>query len=206
MQKTAIIGGSGFRHYRKKGIVFLQRHGKGIPPHKINHRKNIVRIKKKGIKNIIGISSVGSLKEKIRPGAIVVPHDYINLKHIETYHDIKARHIVPGLDESLRKKLIEAAKKARIKTVKKAVYIRTMGPRFETQAEVRFISDYADIVGMTMPDEATLAKEQGLKYACLCSVDNYANGIGKKPLSFEMIRKMQMENIHKIKSILDALK
>lgn len=205
MQKIAIIGGSGFKQFKRKGIFFLQRHGKNTPPHKINHKKNILKIKKKKIKNIIGINSVGSLKKYIKPGSIVIPHDYINLKDIQTYYDIKVKHITPSLDDNLRKKIIDAAKKAKIKTINKAIYIQTIGPRLETKAEINFIKNFADIVGMTMANEATLAKELGLNYASICSVDNYAHGISKEKLSFKRIEKNQNKNREKIIRLLNEI-
>lgn len=205
MQKIAIIGGSGFKQFKRAGIFFLQRHGKNIPPHKINHKRNILFLKKKGVKNVIGINSVGSLKRNIGPGSIIIPQDYINLKDIQTYYDVKAKHITPGLDNKLRKKIINAAKKAKIKTINKGIYIQTIGPRLETKAEINFIKNFADIVGMTMANEATLAKELGLNYASICSVDNYANGIIKKSLTFLQIKKAQKKNQKKIKRLLKEM-
>ncbi|MFC1690644.1 MTAP family purine nucleoside phosphorylase [Nanoarchaeota archaeon] len=205
MPKIAIIGGSGFKDFKKKGVIFLKRHGKNIPPHKINHKKNISYLKKKGVKTIIGINSVGSLKRRIKPGSIVIPHDYINLKNIQTYYDLKAKHITPGLDEDLRGKIIKASKKIKLRTINRSVYIQTLGPRFETKAEINMIKKYADIVGMTLANEATLAKELGLKYACICSVDNYANGITKRKISEKDIKKAQKENKNKVKLLLDAV-
>jgi 5'-methylthioadenosine phosphorylase len=216
MNKTAIIGGSGFKNFKKKGVVFLQRHaplnskylakdGKNKPPHKINHKKNMLSLKKRGVNTIIGICSVGSLKLKIKPGSIVVPHDYINIKNIQTYHDLKVKHITPSLDKVLRKKIIDAAQKNHLPIIKKGIYIQTIGPRLETKAEINMIKKFADIVGMTMGTEATLAQELGIKYAAICSVDNYANGIIKKPLSFKTIKKEQAKNRKKIMKLLDAI-
>lgn len=205
MVEIAVIGGSGFSTFKKRGVLFLNRHGKNIPPHKINHKKNISFLKKKGIKIIIGINSVGSLKKKIKVGTIVIPNDYINLKNIHTYCDIKAKHITPGLDQGLRKKIIASAKKSKIKILPKATYIQTIGPRFETKAEVNMIKNFADIVGMTMANEATLAKELNIKYASICVVDNYANGIADKKISIKDIIKNQDKNRKKIIRLLGAV-
>ena len=106
MDKIAIIGGSGFKQFSREGVIFLERHGPGIPPHMVDHKKNVSDLKDSGVTAIIGICSVGSLKLNIEPGSIVIPHDYINLFGIQTYHDLKAVHITPGLDGDLRKKII----------------------------------------------------------------------------------------------------
>lgn len=205
MSKIAIIGGSGFEYYCSKNIIFLQRHGKDIPPHRIDHKKNVLSLKKKGVKDIIGINSVGSLKQEIKPGSLVIPHDYINLKNIQTYFDLEVKHITPGLDEKLRMDIIGAAKKTDLNIVKRGIYIQTIGPRLETKAEIDMIRNYADVVGMTMANEATLAKELDLRYASICSVDNYAHGICNEDVTFEMIKKTQEITSEKIEKLLDEL-
>jgi len=205
MPKIAVIGGSGFKNFNKKGIVFLQRHGEGVPPHKIDNKKNILSLKEQGAEAIVGLSSVGSLKWGIKPGSIVIPHDYINLKNIRTYYDLESVHITPGLDEDLRKDIIDAAEKINLNVVKNGVYIQTIGPRLETKAEVNMIKNYADVVGMTMANEATLAKEQGLRYASICSVDNYAHGITDEEVTYEGIKKDQEKNKEKIERLLSEL-
>ena len=58
------------------------------------------------------------------------------------------------------------------------VYWQTIGPRFETPAEIRLIAAHADVVGMTIASECVVAGELGLAYAALCVVDNLANGLG----------------------------
>lgn len=205
MNKLAIIGGSGFKNFKKKSAIFLQRHGEGTPPHKINHKKNILSLKKKGVNAIIGVCSVGSLKLSIKPGTIVVPHDYINLKNIETFFDFKIKHITPELDNSLRKKIINTAKKNKIKIISKGIYIETIGPRLETKAEINMLKNFGDIIGMTFASEASLAQELNIKYACICIVDNFANGLSKKPISFKTIKKEQAKNKEKIINLLNAI-
>ena len=67
------------------------------------------------------------------------------------------------------------------------VYIQTRGPRIETVAEVKALPQFADIVGMTVASEATLACELGMEFAALCTVDNYANGLGDEVLTYDHI-------------------
>ncbi len=173
--------------YRKNDLFLILRHGKerNIPPHMINNKANIFALKKLGVKKIIGVCSSGSLKKSIKPGSFVVPHDYMNFSRVPTYFDRKIVHATPGIDEEIRKVLILACGNA----VKKAVYFQTRGPRLETKAEVVYLNKFADLAGMTMASEATCAKELNMGYACLCTVDNYANGVAKKPLSFAEIKK-----------------
>jgi 5'-methylthioadenosine phosphorylase len=177
MEKIAIIGGSGFQDYKNTNVFFIKRHKNCTPPHKIDHKANLQKIKKAGITKIVGVCSVGSLKPRIVPGTLLLPDDYINLYNIDTIHHKIAVHIVPSLDHKLRELLIKSARKLKIKTINHGVYYQTRGPRFETKAEIKMISKFADVVGMTMSNEATLAQEMGLDYAAICIVDNYANGV-----------------------------
>ncbi|MCD6478270.1 MAG: MTAP family purine nucleoside phosphorylase [Candidatus Diapherotrites archaeon] len=182
-------------------FAFIQRHGTPKrPPHKINHRANIYAFKKLGIKEILGVNSAGSLKKSVKPGSLVVPHDFMQF-FPKTFFDDKIVHITPKLSERLRKKIINACRRLRIPVIKRAVYFQTIGPRLETIAEVRFLGKFADIVGMTLADEATLAIEQGLSYASLCTVDNYAHGIANS-LSYEEIVRNASKNVDKIKKII----
>ena len=174
-------------------FYFLPRHGraKNIPPHKINYRANIAAFKQLGVRKIIGVTSVGSLKLGIKPQSFVVPHDYINLCGTPSFYDDQLVHITPGLSEDLRVALIKVVRglNLNIELVESGVYFQTSGPRLETRAEINFIKNYADIVGMNMASEATLARELGLEYANLSTVDNYAHGISDsdEELDYEKI-------------------
>jgi 5'-methylthioadenosine phosphorylase len=69
------------------------------------------------------------------------------------------------------------------------VYAQTIGPRFETPAEVRALAELADMVGMTLAAETVLAGEAALAYTAVCSVDNLANGISDKALTVDEYRR-----------------
>ncbi len=70
-------------------VAFLPRHGRGhrLLPTDINYRANIYGMKKLGVQRIISVSAVGSMKEKIKPGDIVIPgqfydHDQTPAEHL----------------------------------------------------------------------------------------------------------------------------
>jgi 5'-methylthioadenosine phosphorylase len=175
--------------YQSGNIAFIPRHGgrRTIPPHMINHRANLSALRDIGVRKVIGVCMTGSLKKAIKPPAILIPHDYVSLWSVPTFFDQRVEHVTPLLDQQLRKRIISAARKNRIPVREKGIYVQTIGPRLETQAEIRILKNYGDVVGMTMASEATLAQELGLGYAAVCTVDNYANGIVKKPLDFKRI-------------------
>jgi 5'-methylthioadenosine phosphorylase len=177
--------------FSSDGIAFVPRHGKDrhrhILPHLINHRANLKALKDLGVEEVISVNSTGSLKRNLAPGTFVVPDDFLVLTETPTTVGGKAFHITPRLEEEVRQKLIAASRDCGIDVVEGGVYWQTKGPRFETKAEIRMMSQFADVVGMTMANEAVIAQELGLSYASLCSVDNYANGLGERELTVEEI-------------------
>jgi len=61
-------------------MVFLPRHGRGhrLLPSEVNYRANIYGMKQLGVQRIISVSAVGSLKEEVIPGHIVIPDQFID--------------------------------------------------------------------------------------------------------------------------------
>jgi 5'-methylthioadenosine phosphorylase len=172
-------------------IAWILRHGNDtnnyILPHLINHRANLQALKDLDATEIVGINSTGSLKKYLCPGMIVIPDDFITLTATPTIHQNRAVHITPSLNEKVRQKLIKAALGSKIKVLKNGTYWQTQGPRLETKAEIKMMANFADIVGMTMANEAVIALELNLPYASVCSIDNFGNGLLKKPLSMKEI-------------------
>ncbi|MFH1591669.1 MAG: MTAP family purine nucleoside phosphorylase [archaeon] len=185
--------------YEQGDIRFIQRHGKDhVPPHAINYRANIAAFSECGVTHIIGAYSVGGMHMKYSPGTILVPHDFIHLGSTSTIHDRKSVHITPALDEGLREALVSGGKAI----VDRGVYWNTPGPRLETKAEITMISGHADVVGMTMAHEATLANEFEIPFAAICSVDNFAHGVGDKQMTYEEIKKMAKKNAGSVASVI----
>jgi len=172
-------------------IALILRHGNDshnhILPHLINHRANLQALKDMGVAEIVGINSTGSLKKDLCPGMIVVPDDFITLTATPTIYKNNAVHITPSLNENVRRKIIKAAQNSGLQAVEKGIYWQTQGPRLETKAEITMMTNFADIVGMTMANEAVIATELDLPYASACSIDNFGNGLVDEPLSAKEI-------------------
>jgi len=179
-------------------VAFIPRHGKDrrcyILPHLINHQANLKALKDLGVREVIGINSTGSLKRGLKPGTLVVPHDFIMLSGTPTIFSGKPIHIAPTLSENLRQRLIETAVECGFDVVREGIYWQTRGPRLETKAEIAMMSQFADLVGMTMASEAVVAKELAISYAALCSVDNYSHGLGERELTMEEISQHSSRN------------
>ena len=187
-------------------IAFIPRHGNNprhyILPHEINHQANMKVFKDLGVMEVVGIYSTGSLKKELEPRMIVAPDDYIAVSGTPTVAHGKALHITPRLSDETRTQLINAAHDCEIGVVDGGVYWQTTGPRFETRAEIRMMSQFADLVGMTMASEAITAQELGLSFAALCSVDNYGHGLVEKSLTLEEILWNARQNTDAILKIL----
>ena len=164
-------------------IVMLMRHQNGMPPHRINYRANLAALAIEGVDRIVAFGSSGSLKLSIAPGSLDIPTDYISMTDIPSIHDHAIEHVRPELSKDLAKQLSQLVPAATLG----GVYVQTRGPRIETVAEVQAYSKIADIVGMTVASEATLACELGMDFCALCTVDNYANGLGADAVTYKHI-------------------
>lgn len=188
------------------GFVFLQRHGrKRVPPHIINHQANIWALKTIGVTAAMAINSVGSLKIAIKPRSFVIPNDFIAPWVVPTFYNSQMRFTIPSLDLTLSGALRSLCEQLGISVRWGGVYVQTLGPRFETKAEINLFRNYADVVGMTMASEATLSAECEIPYASLCSVDNYANGIARRPLTMPEVEDSIRSNLNAIELFIQTL-
>lgn len=154
-------------------IVFISRHQNDTPPHMVNHQAHVAAMKILGVDRLIVIGSTGSMHDDLTPGSIVIPDDLFSPWDIPSLHDNEIVHIPPSIDAGLMEELARIVPEGRLGT-----YFQTRGPRFETRAEIACFARDTDVVGMTVASELTLANELGIPCAALCTVDNFANGIG----------------------------
>ncbi|MCX7981470.1 MAG: MTAP family purine nucleoside phosphorylase [Syntrophales bacterium] len=189
--------------------VFLPRHGLDpnnyVLPHQINHAAHFSALKALEVEKVIAVNSTGSLKRELQPGSLIVPHDFIFWGPNPTVFSRECQHVTPQLDDTLRDTLVRAAMACGGHVINRGVYWQTWGPRFETRAEIRLMSQWADVVGMTMASEAICASELNLPYAAICSIDNYANGIVEHPLSMEEVVSGAKRNAELMGRIIDVL-
>jgi len=182
-------------------IVMLMRHQQGLPPHRINYRANMAALAIAGVDRIVAFGSTGSLNREIAPGSLVIPTDYVSMTDIPSIHDHAIEHVLPVLDEDLSKKLVSHIPEARYG----GVYVQTKGPRFETVAEILALSRVADLVGMTLASEATLACELGMDFTALCTVDNYANGLADGILTFDEVLEISRSYRHRTAELVNTI-
>jgi 5'-methylthioadenosine phosphorylase len=162
-------------------VVFLPRHGKGhrINPTSVNYRANIYGLKVLGVERIIGVSAVGSMKESIHPGDMVIPDQYIDMtkSRVNTFfsggvvcHVGFADPVCPDLSRVL----FDAGREAGAAVQKGGTYICIEGPQFSTRAESKLYRSWGvDVIGMTNLPEAKLAREAEICYASMSFATDY---------------------------------
>lgn len=167
-------------------MVFLSRHGRHheMTPSEVNYRANIYSLKKHGVKKIISVSAVGSLRQELAPGDLVIASQYIDrTKSIRepSYlgkglvgHVSLAKPTWVGAATVVRK-MVEAGNSALdFKIHFDKTYVVVEGPYFSTKAESNsFRQMGADIIGMTNFPEYALAREAGICYLPCCFVTDY---------------------------------
>lgn len=174
-------------------------------PHEYTTLANLAALDHLGLKEIIGVHSSGSLRPSLAPGTLVVPDDWIDFSRSAGRTTIcgQRRYLTPSFSRKVRQNLADAAWKAQVRFENGGVYWQTCGPRLETKAEIKVMSNFADLVGMGMALEADLAQEMGLEYGAVCSVDNYANGLASPALTDDMIRDQSCKSGSVISQVLE---
>jgi len=162
-------------------IAFLSRHGRGhrINPSEINYRANIFALKSLGVRQVISVSAVGSMKESIKPGDVVLPDQFIDLtkRRVSTFFEggIVA-HVAFGdpVCPSLGAVLLDATRAVGATVHQGGVYLCIEGPQFSTKGESRLYRQWGvSVIGMTNLPEAKLAREAELCYATVALVTDY---------------------------------
>lgn len=163
-------------------MVFLPRHGKGhrLLPSEINFRANIYGMKKLGVTHLISVSAVGSMKEDIVPGHIVIPDQFIDRTNAGRVNTFFGNGIVAHVQfadpvcAELSAKLYAAATAVGATVHSGGTYICMEGPAFSTRAEsVMYRSFGASVIGMTNVPEAKLAREAELCYGVVALATDY---------------------------------
>lgn len=195
-------------------VVFLPRHGVGhrLNPSEINYRANIWGFKKMGIESIIAVSAVGSLKEEIRPGDMVIVDQFFDRtrNRMSTFFE---RGIVAHVSFAnpvcplLRGLLIQSTKDSGVRCHEKGTYVCMEGPQFSTKAESSWYRSLGgDVIGMTNLQEAKLAREAGICYATLAlSTDYDCWHESEETVTTEMILKVLNQNVQNAQRIIQRV-
>ncbi len=186
------------------GFLFLPRHGKGHRwlPTEVNSRANIFAMKKLGVERIISVSAVGSLREEIAPGHVVVPDQFID-RTTQRPSTFFGKGIVGHVSladpfcKDLAAKLANAATQEGAKVHARDTYLCMEGPQFSTRAESHLYRGWgAAVIGMTNIQEAKLAREAEICFATLAlstDYDCWNEAVGN--VEIEQVLKVLQQNV-----------
>ena len=163
-------------------LLFLPRHGRGhrIPPHRINYRANIFALKVLGAQQVLSVSAVGSLKEEIHPGDMVVIDQFIDRTRTRPSTFFEEHGVVAHVgfgdptDAALSAAVVESVREVGARVHVGGTYVCMEGPQFSSRAESNMYRGWgASVIGMTNLPEAKLAREAELPYASLAMATDY---------------------------------
>jgi len=207
---------SPLKHGRVGGVevALLARHGRGhtIPPTQVNYRANIHALKQAGCTHILATTAVGSLREEIGRGDLVIVDQFIDFtkrRHM-SFHESFEPHapvhtpMADPFDAALRALLIAKCEQLGYKHHKTGTVITIEGPRFSTRAESRMFRLWgADIINMSIAVEAVLANEAGIPYAVVAmSTDYDCWKTDEEPVSWDAILEVFNKNAEKVTNLL----
>ncbi len=195
-------------------MVFLPRHGRGhrFLPSEVNYRANIYGMKTLGVERIISVSAVGSMREDIEPGHIVIPDQFFDRtqgKRASTFFGNGVTGHVQFADPTcadLAAVLGESAKSVGANVHRGGTYLCIEGPNFSTRAESRIYRSWGvDIIGMTNIPEARLAREAEICYATIALATDYdCWHEGHDDVSVEAVIAIIQKNVAMARNIVKA--
>lgn len=188
---------------RGKRVAFLPRHGYGhvFTPTTIPYRANIYALKALGVRHILAVNAVGSLREDFAPGHIVIPDqlfDHTKADRGRTYFDtglVAHVGVADSFCPELATLLYEAVAKAGGTVHRGGTLIVIEGPRFSTKGESQIFRAWGcSIIGMTTTPEAFLAREAEMAYATMAHVTDY-DVWHDEPVTVEMVIRTFQQNL-----------
>ena len=186
-----------------KRVAFLARHGIGhhISPPEVNYRANIYALKSLGVKAVVSISAVGSLREDYAPVHIVIPDqlfDFARSRKSSFFENGLVVHIgvADPFCTQLSESLLQAVQQTGATVHNGGHLITIEGPRFSTRSESNVYRVWGmSIIGMTTSPEAYLAREAEMCYAVMAHVTDYdVWHVSEKPVSVEMVIRILNQN------------
>ncbi|MBM4342413.1 MAG: S-methyl-5'-thioadenosine phosphorylase [Deltaproteobacteria bacterium] len=163
-------------------LFFLPRHGRGHrhTPSEINYRANLWALKKVGVTDIVSVSAVGSMREDIAPGDLVIVDQFIDrtVSRPRTFFDRGCvAHV--GFSDPVSRRVCAALEQACARLGLRhhvgGAYVCIEGPQFSTRAESLTYRTWPNVavIGMTNLPEARLAREAEIPYATLALATDY---------------------------------
>jgi 5'-methylthioadenosine phosphorylase len=197
-------------------VVLLGRHGREHthPPAQVNYRANIHALKAAGCTHILATTAVGSLREEIGRGDLVILDQFIDFTKLRksTFFESFAPHhpihtpMAEPFHADLRRLLIQGCGELGLAFHPAGTVVTIDGPRFSTRAESKMYRVWgADVINMSIATEVALANEAGIPYAAVAmSTDYDCWKIDEEPVSWEAILAVFQRNAEKVTRLLLA--
>lgn len=192
-------------------LVFLPRHGRGhkLTPSEVPYRANVFGMKKLGVSWIISVSAVGSLREEIVPGHMVIIDQFIDRTKARASSFFEkgiVAHVAFGdpFCSALRSYLLAACAATDATYHDGGTYVCMEGPAFSTRAESNLYRSWGGaVIGMTNLPEAKLAREAEISYATLAlSTDYDCWHEGHDDVTVEQVVAIMQKNVRAAKEII----
>lgn len=201
-------------HLAGRRVCFLPRHGRGhrILPHELNHRANIYALKSLGVRFIICITAVGSLREEYPPESIVLPDQFFDRTSRREHHTFFGGGVVAHVGFSdpismgLQEILFQVCQAQGRRVKRHGTYVNMDGPAFSTRAESNANRQLGfDVIGMTNLPEAKLAREAEIALATVAMITDYdCWKVEDEPVSAHAVIGHLMANAAAAKAIIAA--
>ncbi|MDP5209918.1 S-methyl-5'-thioadenosine phosphorylase [Microbulbifer sp. 2205BS26-8] len=166
-------------------VAFLARHGRShrLIPGEVPYRANIHALRQLGVRYILSLSAVGSLREEVRPLDMLIPDQFIDMtrRRDSTFfgggavaHVAMADPVCPSVARCLAQAFERTQADQPIRLHRQGSYVCIEGPQFSSRAESHWYRSMgAFVIGMTNMPEAKLAREAQIAYATLAMATDY---------------------------------
>ena len=164
-----------------------------------------------GVERLVLTNAAGGLSLDKPAGTLMIVSDHINMSGQNPLigpNDPKIGPRFPDMsrayDSQLRSQLRAAAQRAGV-AVTEGVYVYTLGPNFETPAEIRmFAALGANAVGMSTVPECLAAIHCGMKVVALSLITNLAAGLAPEQLTHHDTLSEATKAYSRVESLLTA--
>ena len=167
--------------FGNREVAFLNRHGQGhtLNPSCVPYAANIYAFKRMGVRTVLASGAVGSLREEIAPGHLVVVDQFIDKtvrRQGSFFDDYGAVHceMAEPVCSRVHRAIVGTARTLDCRTHDSGTYVCMEGPQFSTRAESLMHRGWGgDLIGMTAMPEAKLAREAQMCYNLVALVSDY---------------------------------
>lgn len=196
-----------------RNVAFLARHGLNhdLLPSEVNYRGNIWALKSLGVRTLLGVSAVGSLREEIRPGDLALSSQYLDFTKGLRASTFFGRGLVAHVStanptcSATAAGVARAARALELTIHENKTHAVIEGPRFGTRAESLFLRNSgADLVGMTNVPEVFLAAEAQLGYCTIGVATDYDSWLDdpQHHVSAVEVAKLFRGNLERVQQLL----